>query len=273
MVLLYICIINKSTGSIFYPMKTVTFETKCWEGDWDCIINKDAYQIKINDFYGYNFTEKNLIINNVTDSKTVCLAADKLKEAGIIDNWYLVSEYEKDVLDYFEITRDSFLWKEVGGDGYIYSIAELTGIFLSKCDYIMHLSSDSRICPWVPKTDSAWLNKAIDLMETNPNVIICIPNWKNTNYNEVLQQSEKLNLSHLEDNNWVYTKSFCDQCYFIKKDLFKKQIYNTYHKDSSCYVYYGGNSFEKRLFSFLKNNPPLMTAVSKHSWYHHPIYF
>ena len=254
-------------------MKTITFETKCWEGDWDCIINKGALMLKINDFNGFNFTEKNLIINNVLDTKMVCASAEKLKDAGIIDNWYLVSDYEKDVLDFFQITRDSFLWKEVNGDGYVYSIAELTGIFLSKCDYILHLSSDSRMCPWIPKTDNSWVYKAINLMETNPDVINCIPYWKSKSYDEVRHQSEKLNLSHLEDGDWVYSKSFCDQCYLIKKEAFKKQIYNTYHKDSSCFVHYGGNSFEKRVFSYLSNNPSLLTAVSKHSWYHHPIYF
>ena len=61
-------------------MKTITFETKCWEGDWDCIINKGALMLKINDFNGFNFTEKNLIINNVLDTKMVCASAEKLKD-------------------------------------------------------------------------------------------------------------------------------------------------------------------------------------------------
>ena len=253
-------------------MKTVTFETKCWQGDWEAILNNGSFQIKIKDFNEFNFTEKNLIINNVLDTKAVCSAAKKLKDKGVIDNWYLVSDYEKTVLEYFGITRDSFLWKEINKDGYVYSIAELTGIYVSKCDYIMHLSSDSRLCPWEPKKDISWMYKAIDLMEANPNVINCIPYWKNTSYEEIEQQSEKLGLSNLEDADWFYSKCFCDQCYFIKKDAFKKQIYNTHHDSSSCFVHYGGNSFEKRIYCYLINNPSLMTAVSKHSWYHHPIY-
>ena len=94
-------------------MKTVTFETKCWQGDWEAILNNGSFQIKIKDFNEFNFTEKNLIINNVLDTKAVCSAAKKLKDKGVIDNWYLVSDYEKTVLEYFGITRDSFLWKEM----------------------------------------------------------------------------------------------------------------------------------------------------------------
>ena len=59
-------------------MKTVTFETKCWQGDWEAILNNGSFQIKIKDFNEFNFTEKNLIINNVLDTKAVCSAAKKL---------------------------------------------------------------------------------------------------------------------------------------------------------------------------------------------------
>ena len=105
--------------------KTITFETKCWENDWESIIKNGGYQRKLLSFKDNQFDKKILIINNVNDVALVCSEADKLVKQQIIDEWFLVDDYKEEVLNYFNIDFNSFK------GGYYYSISELVSIYLS----------------------------------------------------------------------------------------------------------------------------------------------
>ena len=212
-------------------MSMITFETKCWEKDWQYIIN-GGYEEKLNPFNGYKFNEKLLFINNVLDKKLVCREADKLKEKGVIDNWYLISDYEKEVLNFFELNKNSFIAN--GINGYYYSISELVSIYLSKSKYILHFSSDS-----IFMTDgSEFLCNSLNVMETDNKVVCITPYWSSCKIYSGIQ----------------YFCRFSDQCYLLNRGMFKNLIFNTPDRSEGMFPKHGGNSFECKVFSYLKNN-------------------
>jgi len=238
-------------------MKTVTFETKCYERDWEILVKQGALKRKIEDL-NYNFKKRTLFINNVNDIDLVKKEVDKLVSQNIIDNYYVVEEYADLVLDKLNITKESFK------GGYYYSISELVSIYLCDTDYLLHFSSDSAIEP----ENVNWIDKAINVMESNPIIIVANPVW-NFKYDEAEHVSLSDSLAeYKEDDDWYYGYGFSDQCYLIKISNFNKPIYNEYHPRSARYPHYGGELFEKRVDSYMRNKE-LIRITSKHISYTH----
>jgi len=229
---------------------SVTFETKCYEKDWRFIINANQIGKMINNC-NYAFDKKVLFINNVSDYNKVKKHADKLISKSIIDEYYVVEEYANEALNFFNLTVESFK------QGYYYSIAELVSIYLCKTDYLLHFSGDSVI----ENKESTWIDDAITLMETDKNVFTANPVW-NFNYEEAKNESFK------EDDKWFYGFGFSDQSYLVKKENCRKPIYSEYNPASDRYPKYGGELFEKRVDSYMRNHN-LYRVTSKHISYVH----
>ena len=217
----------------------LTFETKVWENDWEYVL-KNNYIDKMIANCNYKVDRKHIIINNIKNRKEVEKHCEiKIKE-GIIDDFYCVEDYSDKVLDFFEIDINSFK------GGYIYSIAELLGIYLCKTEFLLHFSSDS----YLKKNNYNWIEEGIKIMQNNPDIIVANPTW-NKKYAEAKSESSG------EINNFFVGTGFSDQCYLIKNESFRKNIYNEKNKLSERYPEYGGELFEKRVDSFMKNNNKL----------------
>ena len=80
---------------------------------------------------------KKLFINNVNNLGKVQRLADKLISQSVIDGYVIVESLANEVLDFFELSKKSL------GNGYYYSIAELTSIYLCTSKYLLHFSGDS----------------------------------------------------------------------------------------------------------------------------------
>jgi hypothetical protein len=239
-------------------MKSITFATKCWESDWEAIVKNGGYQRKLLSFNNVPFDKKILIINNINNPKLVCNESDKLVTQGVIDEWYLVDDYKDIILKHFDLNEDSF------NGGYYYSISELFSIYITKTDYLLFLASDSNI---ELNNDTEWINKGINIMENNPNVKCANPVW-NHQY-----ENAKIDCEGKEDEEWYYIQRFSDQCYLIPQQYFNQKIYKEKNYLSDIfYPKYGGECFEKRVFSHLKNND-LTTITNKHISYLHPNFF
>lgn len=214
----------------------LTFETKVWENDWEYIL-KNNYIDKMISNCNFNFNKKKIIINNVQNRKEVERHCEiKLKE-GIIDEYYCVEDYSTQVLDFFEIDINSLK------SGYVYSISELLGIYLCKTEFLLHFSSDS----YLKKDNFNWIGEGIKIMQNNPDIIVANPTW-NKKFAEVKSESTA------EISNFFLGSGFSDQCYLIKNEVFRKNIYNEKNIMSERYPDYGGELFEKRVDSFMKNN-------------------
>lgn len=228
----------------------VTFEIKVYENDWRYLLIGD-YLDKIISRCNYKFKKKILLINNVNNIKEVTSYADIKIVNKIIDSYYVVEDFASEVLNYFKIEKESFK------RGYYYSISELVGIYLCDTNYLLHLSSDS----FVEESNANWIDKAINIFKMRSDIIVANPTW-NFNYKE----AEKESISEIGDFYFGY--GFSDQCYLIRLDIFKNQIYNEIHPDSSRYPKYGGELFEKRVDSYMRNNNKYRITSKEVSYIH-----
>ena len=230
---------------------TITFETKVWENDWEIMLKTDRIEQMIERCH-HPFKEKILYINNVNDLGAVKRAADHLISKHIISNYVVVSEHAEVALDFFSLSKEKL------GKGYYYSIAELVSIYLTKSQYLLHFSGDSIIAP---RTRKDWLNTGIKTLETNPQVKVFNLIW-NKKYKEAKKESK------YEDQNNFYGDGFSDQMYLIRTADFKDCIYDYFHPDAERYPAYGGDLFEKRVYSWLRHHNYLR-ATYKHGSYLH----
>ncbi|RXG12328.1 hypothetical protein [Leeuwenhoekiella aestuarii] len=228
----------------------ITFETKVYENDWRFLL-KTNYLDKMIDRCNCNFNHKYLFINNVNDLKKVEYYAQKKVDQGVISEYFIVGKYATKALDYFGIVQASFK------GGYYYSIAELVSIFICQTDYLLHFSSDS----YLPFNNNQWIMEAIGILQGNKHIIAANPVW-NFNFKEA--ESESFN----EINNFYVSQGFSDQCYLIKVADFKGKFYNKTNSYSKRYPDYGGESFEKRVDSYMREEN-LFRITSKTDSYIH----
>jgi hypothetical protein len=234
---------------------SVDFETKCWEKDWR-LISDSSYIGRMIARCNYAFRKRRVIINNVADVSVVAKAMDRLVEARVIDEFSIAEELADATLSAYEIDPASFK------GGYPYSIAELVGVRASSSDYILHFSSDSimegRIRP------AQWVEQALDVMRVRDDVVVANPAWN--------WRFRKAAAASVEDlTNFYVSCGFSDQCYLIKRSVFDSPIYNYQHDASDIYPEYGGNSFEKRVFCFMRACDKKRITHKAESYWHRNI--
>jgi hypothetical protein len=228
----------------------LTFETKCYENDWRLLLQKDYLRAMI-EKCNYHFEEKILNINNVSDINEVKKAADRLISRDILTCYIVVEDHAGKVLDAFDLTRESF------NRGYYYSIAELTAIFFCNTEFLLHFSGDSII----EKSDFNWIDRAISMIAESPGILVANPTWNNR-YWEAKKESFG------EDDDWYHGYGFSDQCYLVMTERLKGKVYNEFNEASARYPKHGGDSFEKRVDSYMRNKQ-LTRITSKHVSYTH----
>ena len=234
-----------------YLSMSVTFETKVWENDWELILKTDRLKTAIHRCH-YKFDAKILYINNVEHPARVEKSARKLVDQGIIDRFIHVDDYAQVALDHFGLTRADL------GKGYVYSIAELVSIYLCDTQYLLHFSGDSMPERHLPQH---WLTDGLNILKQRPDVKLFNLTW-NQKFNELARETR------WQDELCAYGFGFSDQMYLIRSADFKQHIYHETHADSQRYPVYGGELFEKRVDSWLRNHNYLR-ATYKHGSYRH----
>jgi len=218
---------------------TITFETKCWEKDWDSILQTGYLNKQISNC-NYDFDRKLLFINNVNNLNEVKKYALLAKNEGCIDQFYVVQDYAEEALKYFGLKVDDFK------GGFYYSIEELVAIYLCKTKYLVHFSGDS-ITQLGRDKSYSWINNAINLLEERSDIAVVNPLWNYEKYDALNAEVENF-------NNYSIGYGFSDQCYLVRVDEFRKDIYKFKHIDSERYPKYGGELFEKRVDSYMRCN-------------------
>lgn len=230
-------------------MATVTFETKVYEQDWEFILIGNYLSRMINNC-DYNFQKRTLIINNVNNPTLVAKYAQKKVDQGVIDAFYIVDEHIAEALKYFQLTREDL------GKGYYYSSAEIVGLYLCKTDFLCHFSSDSILIP----NRANWLRESIEMFNQNNKILVSNPLW-----GEVF-----LSNSLIDNKSFHFSDAgLSDQCYLLSMKKVKKDFLIYHHPEGDkLYPNYGGELFEKRVFSFMKYHDVFrITAI--HSYYKH----
>jgi hypothetical protein len=228
---------------------TITLETKCWECDWRHIFEGDRLRL-LAERNAYPFSEKILMINNVKNCSVVSKHAERAIQQGWLTKYIIVEEHAAEALDFFSVSRESL------GVGYPYSIAELVGIFLCRSDFLLHYAGDC-----IPAATCDWVPKAVRLMSQDPRIKLCM-----LNPGEDYGEAKKYSMEQTDD--FYIGCGFSDQCYLVRTEEFRQRIYNESHPASARYPKYGGELFEKRVDSWLRNNGHL-AASFKHGHYIH----
>ncbi|MGG2024296.1 hypothetical protein AB1282_00670 [Gottfriedia sp. S16(2024)] len=230
----------------------VTFETKCYEKDWEILLKTDRLE-KMIEYNQFQFKEKILYINNVQDVREVGRHADKLIARNVLSSYVIVDDFSKEALNYFDVTKESFK------GGYYYSISELVSIYLCNTEYLLHFSSDS-----ILEKPFNWIDLSLLKLQVDERIKVANPVW-NGNIFEAKQESID------EDENFYIGYGFSDQCYLIRTNDFKNKIYNEKNPISERYPIYGGELFEKRVDAWMRNNH-FKRITFKHGNYIHQNY-
>lgn len=190
-------------------MGKVAFITKCWGGDYHKFLRGEFERKRP----PYNFHKEILLLNNGVPLEF----KSSLYQIR-------VDELANDVLEYFNLNKKSFL--RDGYDGYNYSIAELTALYLARdCDYLCWVQGDCSI-------EGDWVTPAIKILQETDCVVV--------------SPSSAVNTWHDSDN---VDHFFSDQAFVIRPKDFKE--FNLIEPVLKEYPYYGGASFEYKMGQYL----------------------
>ena len=228
---------------------SVTFATSCWEQDWNILLKTRFLQNKIQRNQ-YDFAETVLAINNVNDRPKVEGYAKKAVADGVISSYFFVEDCIDEALKYFELTREAL------DKAYYYSTHELASIYQCKTDYLLFYTGDSYLNHPVN-----WVATAVAELEKNPAYKVANLVW-NQKFSEAKQEST----SELQD--FYVGFGFSDQCFLVRTGDFKAPIYNEHHALSERYPEYGGETFEKRVDSWMRNHGYLRLTYKHDSYLH-----
>ena len=230
---------------------TITFETKVWENDWELVLKTSRLENLVKRC-NHHFDHRVLYINNVKNPLEVESHAKQWIDKGVIDQFVHVHEHADRALNFFNLSKEKL------GKGYYYSIAELVSIYLTKTKYLLHFSSDA-----IPEKNISyhWLQSGIDLLEKNPKVKVFNLTW-NHRYKEAINESLD------KDDDFYYGYGFSDQMYLARAADLKGPIYEEVNTASERYPSYGGELFEKRVDSWMRNHQ-FLRATYKHGSYLH----
>jgi len=229
---------------------SVTLETKCWENDWQFLLQTDRIERMV-ERNAFAFARKTLIINNVSDVRLVCSRAEKLVKASLLTDFYVARDHEERVLEFFGLSKESL------GIAYVYSISELVGIYLCQTEFLLHLAGDS-----IPTHRTGWMGAALKRFENDPKVRVANLTW-NDKYDEAAEES------FAEDDDFYTGYGFSGQMYLIRTSDFRSpEVYHERNPLSERYPAYGGELFEKRVDSWMRNHD-FHRITYKHGSYLH----
>lgn len=232
-------------------MTGTTYVTNCWEGDWYHVLS-DSRLKQIMNNNSYNFDDRTLIINNIKPDtvKSISKAIDNALKIGAFNNFYFVDHHYKNALDAVGLKREDI------GVGYNYSISEWVAIYLCNTEYLVYYMGDA-----IADSAHDWITPSINLMGKYENVKVCNPLWS-YKYNEAKVESR------YELDDFYIGDGFSDQCFLIRKNDFCKGIYNERHPDEIKFPAYAGDSFERRVYCWMRNNN-ILRGTYKHCSYIH----
>jgi hypothetical protein len=216
-------------------VQSVTFFTSCWEKDWDVLLKTRYLENKIAR-NAYPFAKKVLIINNVKDREEVKKYAENARSREVITDYFFVEDYIDEALRFFELSREAL------GKAYYYSNHELASIYLCQTDYLVFYTGDTYLEQTTP-----WVGPAVAEFEKNSNYKVANPVW-----NKLFEEAKRE--SSFEIPGFYVGYGFSDQCFLVRTADFRAPIYNEVNPSSERYPKYGGETFEKRVDSWMRNH-------------------
>ena len=231
---------------------SVTFETKVWEEDFRVVLDGARLERAVG-FNCYEFASRVVYVNNVDNPRAVGRRGRSLVANGVLDEVVFVEDHAQSALDHFGITREDL------GRGYLYSISELVSLFLSRTDYVVHFAGDTLLSRPLP-----WLPPALDLLRRRPDVAVVNVSWTSELSAVALEAQSR-------DGDFLLGYGFSDQMYLVRTSEFSRRMYSESHPASERYPEYGGELFEKRVDSWMRNHGRLRATWTGGHYVHENI--
>jgi len=226
----------------------ITFGTHCYEEDWIPLLRGDRLKRMI-DLNNHDFAERKLFINNVKNPDEVEAEARALVEKGILTSVVVVENKADEALGFFGIEKRSFR------GGYYYSIPHLVNIYLCSTEHILYFTAD---CCLV--SSATWIKPCLERMSGDSSLKVAIPLWNG------IEAARKE--AESEEPDFFVGYGFSDQCYLVRTSDYRARIYNEWNRMSERYPPYGGELWEKRVDSWMRNHR-YRRLTYKHASYLH----
>ena len=200
----------------------IVFATSCHPGSFNFLKN-GGFEDKINDI-DYPFNERWIILNNGDED----LFTETFKKRA--DKVIVSSKMAYDVLNFFKLDFPDF--QQGRFNGYLYSIAPLTQLFLAKdFDYVCYMCPDVRMA-----RHSHWIEDGLKSIK-GPMVAARPRRWPSPDFETIKK-----------------TQVFSDHCYLIPTGIFRNPDvykYKKTKKEFKIFSWYGGDNFEVKISKFL----------------------
>jgi hypothetical protein len=106
-----------------------------------------------------------------------------------------------------------------------------------------------------------WISDAFKILEERSEVFVANANW-----DKEFLLTEEESFDSIDD--FFLGFGFSDQCYLIRTKDFRQPIYNEHLEVSARYPEYGGELFEKRVDSYMRNHNLYRITSKKASYMH-----
>lgn len=246
-------------GSPIPQAVTVGFETKVWEEDWRLLLTGGRLERMI-DLCDFPFADRAVIINNVANSGAVCHAADALVARGVLTRWVAVADQAEAALSYMRLSATDL------AQGYVYSIAELVGLFTACTDYLVHFSGDS-----ILQSAVDWITPSIRALRADPAFAVANPIWGPSAFGGPIGFTDASSEAIAETPDFFIGYGFSDQCYLVDVERFRGDIYRQEHYAGDRYPSYGGPLFEKRVDAWMRTTGRLRLTCKRAAYLHQNI--
>jgi len=214
-------------------MSSISFNTAVCYKDWNALLCEGLLESRLYNI-GYEFDEVNIFVNNVDDVKDVMDIANNL---DFVDRVFDSASIKDQVLGFFGVEMGDEVW---------YSIAPFSAIYHSTCEYIFFITPDSD----VKTRDTSFVQDSMEMLKDS--VVLTTPSWQ----------------GRMGGGLWKMDQTISDQCFIMKSDVARSQIYNEPTEKIEKYPTRAGESFEKRLCAYIRAKN-LQRAVHTQSYYKH----
>lgn len=211
----------------------ITLTTIVYDGNIDRVLAPDSY------FSTYK-GKKLLVVNNLT------------KEINTEFETLNVNDHKEEAKKFFKL--------DIGENtkGYWYTIPYFVMLLKIK-GHILNVSSDCKV-----SFEDDFIKDSIEELK-NPDVLSTTLEWlPDVGKHEAVKESDK----------FYYSKGFSDQVFIADVDKLRNVDYNTtydfdyYGLGANGEVFHGGNSFEKRLATYMRKEGKFRGIYKKYNYTH-----
>lgn len=191
----------------------------------------------------HDFSVKRVLVNYVASRSHVLALAQACSRLKILDDLVFIEDLLPGALDRFHLSRNNFSHSSL-----TMTRGQLVGLHVATTSHLVHFTADSRI---VQPASVDWIKSGTDLMAADRRILSCTPSWELARNDRVVGNAGAREEAIWQTGEWMVGRGFSDNCYLVEVNRMREVDLNQEHEDSDRYPKYAGNSFERRVNSFM----------------------